>query len=111
MSTGRTFPTGVGAPILLEHIKITRRVRPLQRHPHVSSIARCLRRAALREPPWPRATADERATVLQALADGAPRSAVLAYYMASDTFRFAHVFETADPAALDGIFWFPNLSS
>ena len=39
MSTGRTFPTGVGAPILLEHIKITRRVRPLQRHPHVSSIA------------------------------------------------------------------------
>jgi 3-oxoacyl-[acyl-carrier protein] reductase len=40
VSTGRTFPTGVGAPILLEHIKITRRVRPLQRHPHVSSIAR-----------------------------------------------------------------------
>src|SRR4051794_25087289 len=52
-------------------------------------------------------TADERATVLQALADGDPRSAVLAYYMSSDTFRFAHVFETADPAALDGIFWFP----
>jgi hypothetical protein len=40
VSTGRTFPTGVGAPILLEHTKITRRVRPLQRHPHVSSIAR-----------------------------------------------------------------------
>jgi len=31
--------------------------------------------------------------------------------MASDTLRFAHVFETADSAALDGIFWFPNLSS
>src|SRR4051794_27930673 len=39
VSTGRTLPTGVGAPILLEHTKITRRVRPLQRHPHVSSIA------------------------------------------------------------------------
>ena len=39
MSTGRTFPTGVGAPILLEHTKITRRVRPLRRHPHVPSIA------------------------------------------------------------------------
>mgnify|MGYP006952620214 CR=1 FL=1 len=30
MSTGRTLPTGVGAPILLDGLKITGRVRPLQ---------------------------------------------------------------------------------
>jgi HEAT repeat protein len=30
VSTGRTLPTGVGAPILLESLKITGRVRPLQ---------------------------------------------------------------------------------
>ena len=29
LSTGRTFPTGVGAPILLEGMQITGRVRPL----------------------------------------------------------------------------------
>jgi hypothetical protein len=44
--TGRTFPTGVGAPILLEHTKITRRVRPLHHHPHVPSIARRCGRVA-----------------------------------------------------------------
>ena len=30
MSTGRTFPTSVAAPVLLESLKITGRVRPLQ---------------------------------------------------------------------------------
>jgi hypothetical protein len=29
MSTGRTFPTGVGAPILLEGLQVIGRVRPL----------------------------------------------------------------------------------
>ena len=39
VSTGRTFPTGVGAPILLEGLKMIGRVRPLLAHPQVSSIA------------------------------------------------------------------------
>jgi hypothetical protein len=30
VSTGRTFPTSVAAPVLLESLKITGRVRPLQ---------------------------------------------------------------------------------
>jgi hypothetical protein len=29
VSTGRTFPTGVGAPILLEGLQVIGRVRPL----------------------------------------------------------------------------------
>jgi hypothetical protein len=36
VSTGRTFPTGVGAPILLEGLQVIGRVRPLSlihRHP------------------------------------------------------------------------------
>jgi hypothetical protein len=40
VSTGRTFPTGVGAPILLEGLQVIGRVRPLLGHPQVSSIAR-----------------------------------------------------------------------
>ena len=39
VSTGRTFPTGVGAPILLDGLKMIGRVRPLLGHPQVSSIA------------------------------------------------------------------------
>ena len=38
MSTGRTFPTGVGAPVLLEDLKITGRVRPLHAHPQVQAL-------------------------------------------------------------------------
>jgi hypothetical protein len=38
VSKGRTFPTGVGAPILLEGIQVIGRVRASP-HPQVSSIA------------------------------------------------------------------------
>ena len=49
MSTGRTLPTGVGAPVLLEGLKMIGRVRPLlalHRHPIFlpSSGGRCGRR-------------------------------------------------------------------
>jgi hypothetical protein len=39
VSKGRTFPTGVAAPILLEGMQVIRRVRSSP-HPQVSSIAR-----------------------------------------------------------------------
>src|SRR3954469_11267980 len=39
VSTGRTLPTGVGAPILLDGLQVIGRVRPLLGHPQVSSIA------------------------------------------------------------------------
>jgi hypothetical protein len=39
VSKGRTFPTGVAAPILLEGMRVIGRVRPSP-HPQVSSIAR-----------------------------------------------------------------------
>jgi hypothetical protein len=41
VSKGRTFPTGVGAPILLEGMQVIGRVRPSP-HPQVSSIAQAL---------------------------------------------------------------------
>jgi hypothetical protein len=39
VSTGRTLPTGVGAPILLDGLQVIGRVRPLLGHPQISSIA------------------------------------------------------------------------
>jgi hypothetical protein len=39
VNTGRTFPTGVGAPALLEIVRMIGRVRPIPAHPQNSSIA------------------------------------------------------------------------
>jgi hypothetical protein len=53
---GRAFPTGVGAPILLEDLRMIGRIRPSVDlvHPQVSSIARQspqLRRVTYKHPP------------------------------------------------------------
>src|SRR3954454_4738972 len=70
VSTGRTFPTGVGAPILLEGLQVIGRVRPLLGHPQVSSIAPARLRPPQRHSTGPGLV--ERPSPLPALPDRQP---------------------------------------